>query len=368
MAEVILCQSIKTNKHIVKCEHGKEKYRCIQCGGASICIHKKEKYICSQCNGKGTCHHNKQIRQCKDCKGINICEHNVNKSTCKTCKGISVCEHNKQRCRCKICNPNSLCEHNILKCGCKICNPSILCTHDKRKTHCLICNPNLLCEHNKRKNYCNLCKGSQICQHEKRRNRCVQCNGSAICKCCQVNYKNPKYNNYCFRCFIYLFPNQPVCRNYKTKETATAQFITTNFPNFTWSLDKKVEDGCSRRRPDLMCDLGYQVIIVEVDENQHIDYDCSCENKRIMQLSQDLEHRPIVFIRFNPDDYINSNSEKITSCWGTTPKTGIIKIKNNKINEWNERLEALKGQIEYWSNEENKTEKTIEIIQLFYNM
>ena len=166
---------------------------------------------------------------------------------------------------------------------------------------------------------------------------------------------------------MYLFPDQPVTRNYKTKESATAQFITTILPNFTWSLDKKIEDGCSRRRPDLMCDLGYQVIIVEVDENQHTDYDCSCENKRMMQLSQDVGHRPIIFIRFNPDEYINATNEKITSCWGTTPKTGILKIKKNKINEWNKRLDILKETIEYWSNEENKTEKTVEVIQLFYN-
>ena len=116
-----------------------------------------------------------------------------------------------------------------------------------------------------------------------------------------------------------------------------------------------------------MCDLGYQVIIVEVDENQHGTYDCSCENKRIMQLSQDVGHRPLIFIRFNPDAYINSNGEKITSCWGTTPKTGILKIKNNKIDEWNNRLEELKSQIEYWTNDENKTDKTVETIQLFYD-
>jgi hypothetical protein len=42
---------------------------------------------------------------------------------------------------------------------------------------------------------------------------------------------------------------------------------------------------------------------IEIDENQHVAYDCSCENKRIMELSQDVGHRPIVFIRFNPDGY-----------------------------------------------------------------
>jgi len=179
--------------------------------------------------------------------------------------------------------------------------------------------------------------------------------------------RKKNFEDYCRFCYVNMFPDKPICRNYKTKETATAEFITTNFPNFTWNLDKKIEDGCSKRRPDLMCDLGYQVIIVEIDENQHTDYDCSCENKRIMQLSQDLDHRPIVFIRFNPDGYTSSNNEKISSCWSITPKTGILKIKSNKKDEWNERLSALQSQIEYWCNETNKTEKTIEIVQLFYD-
>ena len=59
------------------------------------------------------------------------------------------------------------------------------------------------------------------------------------------------------------------------------------------------------RRPDLMVDLGYQVVIIEIDENQHISYDCSCENKRLMQLSQDVGHRPVVFIRVHPDKIYN---------------------------------------------------------------
>ena len=188
-----------------------------------------------------------------------------------------------------------------------------------------------------------------------------------LCKKCKLISVSKKYDNHCLRCFIYLFPDKPVIRNYKTKETAVSQFVTNNFPNFTWNIDKKIEDGCSKRRPDLMCDLGYQVLIVEVDENQHESYDCSCENKRIMQISQDIGHRPLIFIRFNPDDYLDCSGNNVASCWTTTAKTGIIKIKNNKNDEWNKRLDTLKQQIEYWTNEENKIEKTIEIVQLFYD-
>jgi len=176
-----------------------------------------------------------------------------------------------------------------------------------------------------------------------------------------------KYDNHCLRCFIHLFPDKPVTRNYKTKEASVATYVTTHFPNFTWNIDKTIQDGCSRRRPDLMCDLGYQIIIIEVDENMHQSYDCSCENKRIMEISQDVGYRPIIFVRFNPDSYIDSTNKTITSCWSITPKTGIMKIRNKKEKEWNNRLNTLKQQIEYWCNEDNKTEKTIEVIQLFYD-
>ena len=174
---------------------------------------------------------------------------------------------------------------------------------------------------------------------------------------------NENYEGYCLFCFMYTFPDRPVARNYKTKERAVADFVLKIFPDFTWIIDKTIQDGCSLRRPDLLLDLGYQVVIVEIDENQHNDYDCSCENKRIMQLSLDVNHRPIVFIRFNPDDYLKGE-ENIISCWGINGN-GICVVKKKK--EWEERLEILKEEIEYWCEEENQTDKTVEIIQLFYD-
>ena len=84
-----------------------------------------------------------------------------------------------------------------------------------------------------------------------------------------------------------------------------------------------------------------------------------------MELSQDVYHRPIVFIRFNPDEYIAKDS-KITSCWGIN-KMGICAIKKTKVKEWAIRLESLKNQIEYWCQPNNITNKTIEILELFYN-
>ena len=93
-------------------------------------------------------------------------------------------------------------------------------------------------------------------------------------------------------------PDKPVFRNYKTKEYSVAQFVKTAFQDLSWIADKRISDGCSKRRPDLFLELENQIIIIEVDENQHTDYDCSCQNKRIMELSQDVGSRWNRIIRY----------------------------------------------------------------------
>ena len=124
-----------------------------------------------------------------------------------------------------------------------------------------------------------------------------------------------------------------------------------------------VQDGCSKRRPDLLLDMGTHIIIIEIDENKHTSYDCSCENKRLMELSQDVGHRPIVFIRFNPDAYTDITGNKISSCWKIN-SSGMMSLVTRKLLEWEERIKTLKTQIQYWID--NSSEKTIEIIELYY--
>ena len=83
-----------------------------------------------------------------------------------------------------------------------------------------------------------------------------------------------------------------------------------------------------------------------------------------MEISLDFNHKPIIFIRFNPDSYINKDNIKIKSCW----KIGldnICRINNKYEKEWQDRLIILKYTIKYWLN--NNTNKTIEVIELFYD-
>jgi hypothetical protein len=85
-----------------------------------------------------------------------------------------------------------------------------------------------------------------------------------------------------------------------------------------------------------------------------------------MELSQDLGHRPIVFIRFNPDAF-KKNNTVISSCWGYH-NSGVCKVKKSKQIEWEQRLNTLEEQLRYWINPENTTNKTVETVQLFYDM
>jgi hypothetical protein len=84
-----------------------------------------------------------------------------------------------------------------------------------------------------------------------------------------------------------------------------------------------------------------------------------------MELSQDVQHRPMVFIRFNPDGYTNDKGEKVSTSW-EIDKRGICKVKKSRQDEWRHRLNTLKETLEYWI--ENRTNKTIEIVQLYYDM
>ena len=60
------------------------------------------------------------------------------------------------------------------------------------------------------------------------------------------------------------------------------------------------------------------------------------------------------------------DGKSITSCWGIN-KFGLACIKPSKVKEWNERLVALKNMIQYWLSPENISEKTVQVIELFYD-
>ncbi len=125
-------------------------------------------------------------------------------------------------------------------------------------------------------------------------------------------------------------------------------------------LDKVVSGGCSKRRPDGLLDCYTHSIIVEIDEDQHVGYDNTCNNRRNMELFIDLGNRPIVFVRLNPDSYKIDN-KRISGVF-TQTKSGELKM-NKK--EFEKRKEVLFETVQTVMN--IVPTKTISVIELFYS-
>ena len=192
--------------------------------------------------------------------------------------------------------------------------------------------------------------------------------GFFFCKSSGCNTRGyPKYEGYCAPCFVHDPRNKdkPARRNYKTKESDVVERVKQSFKDYDWVVDKTVQGGRSRRRPDLLLRMRTHVIIVEIDENKHNAYECSCENRRMMELSRDVNHTTIVFIRFNPDAYEDvKTGKKVKSCWTIDERTQVLHVSTANRQQWEMRVEKLKQQIQLWIK--NVPTKTVEVIQLFY--
>ena len=194
------------------------------------------------------------------------------------------------------------------------------------------------------------------------------------CVTCTATSSTPRYLDRCFRCFVYEFPESKLVRNYKTKEAATLAFLRERFAAYDMREDKTVPEGCSKYRPDLIFDFGDRVIIVEVDEHQHRAYETICENRRTMALFVDvnggdvaLGGRPLVVIRFNPDEYQpeGADAKLVPSCWKRTPKTQLLSVRD--VGAWHGRLEALQRSIEEHVAAPAETLKEVHEVRLFYD-
>ncbi len=117
------------------------------------------------------------------------------------------------------------------------------------------------------------------------------------CKSCNLKYLLNELTGLCDIC-----NTVEIKKVYKIKETETILFLQNNDISFI-TTDKIPENSCSKFRPDGVIDFKYFLIVLEIDEFQHKNYDEMCEKNRMIQLHQDYGGIPLVFIRFNPDNY-----------------------------------------------------------------
>jgi hypothetical protein len=89
-----------------------------------------------------------------------------------------------------------------------------------------------------------------------------------------------------------------------------------------------------------------------------------------MELFQDLDSRPLIMIRFNPDSYTHSNGTRIKTCFQPLIKEEDVNRKrfyNIQEDEWKERTNVLKGVIEQFLQTDTFPEKEITEVHLFYD-
>jgi hypothetical protein len=86
------------------------------------------------------------------------------------------------------------------------------------------------------------------------------------------------------------------------KETVVHRYLDEHIKIKPTLIDKKIDDGCSGKRPDRLYDVGTHIVVVEVDEFQHSGYDKKCDIARMDQIQQDYG-LPSIFLRYNPDAF-----------------------------------------------------------------
>ena len=360
-----------------KCEHDRYSFQCKDCNGSSYCIHKKRKYTCKECGGKGVCPHQRIKNTCIECHGVNICDHNKRRSRCIECNGGSICPHQKIKSRCFECGGIQICIHKRRKELCVDCGGSAICLHELRRSRCVDCNGSEICQHSKNKltcvechgknicdhytmrEQCILCHGKRICEHDKRISSCITCTPSSGCQHCHtVSIISSNWKPYCFRCYCVLNPDAVIPRKYKLKEHHVVDALKTHFKEqITMIFDKPVEGGCSKKRPDVAIDFGSHCLMIEIDENRHVNY--SCEERRMVELYEDVGFRKIIFLRFNPDGY-KEGTHKYISPFRYT-RSGILHIDET---EFNRRIEQLLLRINIHRLSEPPKQITVEY--LFY--
>ena len=308
---------------------------------------KKTHAKCKKCYKKhATCKHDKYKGNCPECSPQNICEHN--KRSCRECSPKVLCKHDKYKWSCPECNPQNICEHNIWKKICRECSPQNFCKHNRQKGNCPECSPQNICEHNIWKRCCRECNPQNFCIH---------------CKMIQGKKRYveslDKKVRCCAGCFYRFYPNDKIPRRYKRKQHYFNEKLIEEFGVNFFQYDKKIKCGCSGRMPDWFIDCFKYSIIIELDEDQH-KYN-SCDEKRMMELFQDLGNRNLVLIRINPDKY-KQGEEKIKGCFRFNRKNTIIC--NN--NEFDTRFNLLIQKIKYYMDNQPTKELTIE--RLFFDL
>ena len=282
-----------------------------------------------------------------DCNKIAIFNVVGNKTPlfCSLHKDPNMINISKINLLCKFVNCNKEALYNV-----KEVKKGIFCSEHKtddmidiRHKKC-VCGSSLPCFNyrNQPARFCAKCKNNDM----------VIVGRTCITENCNTT-SSTKFRGYCFFCFQHLFPLDPLTfqKKCKTKEIAVRNFINENFEGFFHDIPLWTGNcDCShRRRIDHRKLIGNTLLCIETDENQHKSYGKVDEEIRYDDLYM-IHGGKFIFIRFNPDKFVNSNGTKKDACM----KHRMKDLKNE-----------IYKQIERINNDENK--ELLEVYHLFYD-
>lgn len=191
-----------------------------------------------------------------------------------------------------------------------------------------------------------------------------------MCKDCNVFQASFDKYTYCSHCFYNRYPEHEKSKFHKTKESKFMIPLREDIfkylehkelQNTSISLNKIIKGGNFKRRPDMLIELSDKNIVIEIDEDQHATYSYVCENRRIAEIFMDLNNKPLIIVRLNPDKYI-TNKVKHLSCFALNKKTRAFTLKKTEFeNRYNKLLKEVKLCID------NTQEKEITEIKLFFD-
>ena len=330
------------------------------------CIKCKEKHP-SFCKIGGT-----KATHCGPCAKIVSREENIEMVNIRTSKCIKCKE--KYPSFCKIGETKATHCGSCAQIVSEEKNIEMIAIYAKNKK-CIICNKTLahFAKNGETKaTHCGKCKEDKMedIKHQKCKNiiNGIQCKTIANLK---------KYKGYCSGCFYDIFSEEVPIYNNKIKEKTVVDFIkliyTQEIREKKKIIDIRFDKHCgnTKKLPDIVIICESYVIVIEVDEKQHKHmsnkgqlYSKENEENKMKLIKEYYKsiNKKTIYIRFNPDDYITKNKQKIKSPWKEDETRKLVLIDET---DWKNRLEILKQKIDYYLKK--KVIKNNSTNYLFYN-
>ena len=116
-------------------------------------------------------------------------------------------------------------------------------------------------------------------------------------------------NDLCINFCIQDIAFQDYKKNQKVKEKRVLQILTSEFGSPT-EYNHQIDRNCGHHEKEIGYDCKTHMIYIEVDERQHKSYCELGEINRMKNIFNDSGGIPIIFIRYNPDSFIDTNNKR----------------------------------------------------------